>query len=83
MCLSTVEFASFTPMMFSTLGGLGREATIFYSCLADLLSNKHLSCYSHILDVLSLHSGPVFSLPAGCTALPSWPSGEVMNHQVF
>ena len=45
-----VEFASFTPLVFSTFGGLGREATIFYSRLADLLSRKHDTCYNHTLS---------------------------------
>ena len=44
-----VESASFTPLTFSTLEDLGRETPIFYSRLADLLPNIHLSCYSHML----------------------------------
>ena len=32
----SVECGSFTPLVFSTFGGLGRKATIFYSRLADL-----------------------------------------------
>ena len=38
-----VESASFTPLVFSTFGGLGREASIFYSRLADLLAIRHAS----------------------------------------
>ena len=45
-----VEFASFTPLVFSTFGGLGREASIFYSRLADLLASKHSSDFSHMLS---------------------------------
>jgi len=41
--IRNVEFASFTPLVFSTFGGLGREATIFYSCLADLLYSRKFS----------------------------------------
>ena len=33
-----VESASFTPLVFSTFGDLGREVSIFYSRLADLLA---------------------------------------------
>ena len=33
-----LESASFTLLVFSTFGGLGREASIFHSCLADLLA---------------------------------------------
>ena len=41
----SVEHGSFTPLVFSTFGGLGREATVFYSRLSDLLSKKHSSPY--------------------------------------
>ena len=34
----SIESASFTPLVFSTFGGLGREASIFYSRLANLLA---------------------------------------------
>ena len=44
-----VEFGSFTPLVFSTFGSLGREATIFYSRLADLLAGKHNTHYAHML----------------------------------
>ena len=40
----------FTPLVFSTFGGLGREASIFYSRLADLLASKHSSDFSHMLS---------------------------------
>ena len=35
-----IEHAVFTPLVLSTSGGMGREATTFYKRLADLLSNK-------------------------------------------
>ena len=35
-----IEHAVFTPRVLSTSGGMEREATTFYKCLADLLSNK-------------------------------------------
>ena len=37
----SVVCGSFTPLVFSKFGGLGREATIFYTRLTDLLSKKH------------------------------------------
>ena len=43
-CIHAVESASFTPLVFSTFGGLGREATIFIV----LLFSKHFSYYSHM-----------------------------------
>ena len=35
-----VELASFTPLVFSTTGGMGREGTVFYQRLANLLADK-------------------------------------------
>ena len=46
----SVESASFTPLVFSTFGGLGREATIFYSRLANLLAVRHNIQYSQLLS---------------------------------
>jgi len=48
----SVEHGSFTPLVFSTLGGLGREATVFYSRLADLLSKKQSTPYTKTLSLL-------------------------------
>jgi len=39
-CIREVELASFTPLVFSTTGGMGRERLVFYRRLAELLS-KH------------------------------------------
>ena len=46
----SVESASFTPLVFSTFGGLGREATIFYSRLANLLAVRRNIQYSQMLS---------------------------------
>ena len=48
--MQAIEFALFALLVLSTFGGLGREATIFYSRLADLLSIKHSSDFSHMLS---------------------------------
>jgi len=48
----SVEHGSFTPLVFSMFGGLGREETVFYSCLADLLSQKHSTPYTKTLSLL-------------------------------
>ena len=47
-----MECGSFTPLVFSTFGGLGREATIFYSRLADVLSKKHGTPYIKTLSLM-------------------------------
>jgi len=48
----SVEHGSFTPLVFSTFSGLGRKETVFYSCLADLISKKHSTPYTKILSLL-------------------------------
>jgi len=47
-----VECGLFTPLVFSTFDGLGREAIIFYSHLADLLTKKHGTPYARTLSLL-------------------------------
>ena len=47
-----VEHASFTPLVMSTLGGMGREATVFYKRMASLLANKWDTPYSRTLNWL-------------------------------
>ena len=44
-----VEKASFTPLVFATTGGMGKEATVFYRRLADLLSRRNNVVYSTTL----------------------------------
>ena len=44
-----VEQASFTPLVFATTGGMGKEAIVFYRCLASLLSHHNLTAYSRTL----------------------------------
>ena len=41
-----VENGVFTPLIFSTSGGMGRESTVFYKRLADYLSRKRDLPYS-------------------------------------
>ena len=48
--IRNVDCESFTPLVFSTFGGLGKEATIFYNHLADLLSQKHNTSYNQTLS---------------------------------
>ena len=33
-----IKHGAFTPLVFSSTGGMGCEATVFYRCLADLLA---------------------------------------------
>ena len=42
-----VEYASFTPLVLATSGGMGREATMFYKRMADTLSTKNNAHYYH------------------------------------
>ena len=41
-----VEKGVFTPLVFSTTGGMGRESTVFYKRLADSLARKRDKPYS-------------------------------------
>ena len=47
-----VEHSSFTPLVLSTTGSMGNEATIFYKRLASLLVEKWDFPYSRTLDGL-------------------------------
>ena len=47
-----VERGSFTPLVFSSLGGMGKAATVMYRRLANLLSDKWNSSYSLIMGWL-------------------------------
>ena len=47
-----VERGSFTPLVFSSLGGMGKAPTVMYRRLANLLSDKWNSSYSLIMGWL-------------------------------
>ena len=47
-----VERGSLTPLVFSSLGGMGKAATVMYHRLANLLSDKWNSPYSLIMGWL-------------------------------
>ena len=55
-----VEQGSFTPLVFSSSGGMGKAATVTYRRLASLLSDKWNSLYSVIMGWLHCSLG--FSL---------------------
>ena len=50
-----VEHGVFTPLIFSTTGGMGREATTFYKRLADKTANKHETPYPKVMGWLHCH----------------------------
>ena len=47
-----VENASFTPLIFTTTGGMGDAATQFYKRLANLLRAKHSLSYGIVMGWL-------------------------------
>ena len=55
-----VERGSFTPLVFSTSGGMGRQATVFFKRLASLLARKRDQPYSHVIGWIRCRLG--FSL---------------------
>ena len=44
-----VEHGSFTPLVFSTCGGMGQEASVVIKKLADDLARKRNECYSCVV----------------------------------
>ena len=44
-----VEHGSFTPLVSSAIGGMGRETTKFYSRLAEILADKKNTQYSFMM----------------------------------
>ena len=44
--INEVELASFTPLIFSTTGGMGKSAAVFYGRLADMIATKTKQPYS-------------------------------------
>ena len=47
-----IEHGVFTPLVLSTTGGMGHEATTFYKRLADMLTSKGQKSYSIIISWL-------------------------------
>ena len=45
-----VEHATFTPLVMSTTGGMGRAATTFYRRLASMISEKMNTSYSQTVN---------------------------------
>ena len=45
-----VEHASFTPLVMSTTGGMGKAATTFYKTLASTISEKRNTEYSQTVN---------------------------------
>ena len=46
-----VERGSFTPLVLSSSGGMGKAAIVMYCRLANLLSDKWNSLYSLIMGI--------------------------------
>ena len=44
-----IEHGCFTPLVFSTAGGIGREGTVFFKRLASLISDERKEPYSLVL----------------------------------
>ena len=47
-----VEYASFVPIVLSATGGMARQASVFYKCLASLLASKRDLPYSTTVNWL-------------------------------
>ena len=51
-CVREVEHATFTPLVLSSTGGMGKAATVFYQRLASMLSEKRGIQYSKTIGWL-------------------------------
>ena len=47
--INEIEHGSFTPLIFSTSGGMGKSATVFYKRLAAMISEKRRQPYAHTM----------------------------------
>jgi hypothetical protein len=47
-----VEHGSFTPLTFTTAGGIGPAATIFFKRLASTLADRHKKPYSQVICLI-------------------------------
>ena len=47
-----IEKGTFTPIVFSTFGGMGHEADKFHKRLAQLISEKRGEEYSHVINFI-------------------------------
>ena len=47
--INEVEHGSFTPLVFSTCGGMGREATVVVKRLADAIATKRNESYNRVV----------------------------------
>ena len=50
-----LEHGTFTPLIFSTNGGMGRLSVIFYRRLASMLADKRHQCYATTMGWLRCH----------------------------
>ena len=47
-----VEKGSFTPIVFSTFGGMGKETTVYHKRIAQLIAKKRGETYSSVMNFI-------------------------------
>ena len=52
MRVINAEKGTFTPLVFSTSGGMGMEATLFYKRVAERVASKTLQRYSDVVSFI-------------------------------
>ena len=70
-----IEHKSFSPLVFSTTGGMGTTATVVYKWLASMISEKHEKPHSKEAPQQSnaVDQMPIeFLIAAFCHHVPSW-----------
>ena len=48
----TVEKGSFTPLVYTTFGGWGRQATVYHERIASKIASKRNEEYSKVMDFM-------------------------------
>ena len=46
----TVDKGSFTPLIYTTFGGWGPQATVYHKKLASLIAKKRNEDYTHVIN---------------------------------
>ena len=65
-----IEYGIFSPLVSTSTGGMGREATVFYRCLADLPATHWGQEYNQTINWLRCYC------PLHCYFVPSCVSEE-------
>ncbi|CAH3044398.1 unnamed protein product [Porites lobata] len=72
-----IEHGTFTPLVFTTTGGMGKECLMYHSRLAQLIAIKKGEQHDTIRDLLTSHISKV------CRNVETEPLLQPLNNEVF